>query len=97
MKYLILTCILVYQMIFAFGCALGKGVRPVYENKGAQVFEATCNGTGRTMGDCYAQAAKTCDGNFEPVNNDSSSTAMISNGNLIPIQKRNLLFQCSKN
>lgn len=84
-----LLCLLI------IGCA-GKGVRPLYVKDGRQVFEAKCNGGGRTIGDCHQQAATACGGEFQALNEDSSSGIAPVGGRYVSVMNRSLMFVCSQ-
>jgi hypothetical protein len=59
-------------------------VKPSHMLDGKQVYEAKCNGTARTIGDCHKLASKQCDGKFDVVETSHS-------GHLV---HRNMLFTC---
>lgn len=78
------------------GCGLGKGTRVISSIDGAKLYEAKCNGTGRTIGDCYSQASDVCGGEFEIVDKDESSGVVTTSpGNVISTRNRAIIFKCS--
>jgi predicted PP-loop superfamily ATPase len=77
------------------GCVSpGLGVRKLYVDQGTQVYEASCNGTRHTVGDCKSQAYETCQGRFKELSKDSRDTAMVVSGTMYPIINRSLQFVC---
>ena len=59
-------------------CSLGLYSEPLYTTPdGNTVYQATCNGTRRSIGDCYRLAAQQCFGNFEIINQDKENTGSV--------------------
>jgi len=83
------------SLFLILGCSHGLGVRPLYMENGTQVYEAQCNTTRHTIGDCKRQASETCGGNFIELGKDSRDSAAVMNGTMYPIVNRSLQFKCN--
>lgn len=60
------------SVLFLTACGLSSEL--LYTDRsGNSVYQATCNGIIRTIGDCYKLAAQQCAGDFEIVNQDQYS------------------------
>ncbi len=67
------------------------------EFNGEKVYSVKCNGGLRTMANCYGQASKLCSEKNKkavPLEKESSTSPVISNGNLYAAEKRSLMFKC---
>lgn len=67
------------------------------EFNGETIFSVKCNGGLRTMANCYGQASKLCQEKGKkavPLDKESSTSPVISNGNLYAAQNRSLMFKC---
>jgi hypothetical protein len=70
---------IVVVLAFALsGCAIGTGTREFIGPDGDTVHESKCNGTMRTMADCYQQASETCNGPYEVLDGDESQHGSIN-------------------
>jgi hypothetical protein len=80
------------------GCALGTGIRPAYVRDGIQIYEAKCNGLGRSISDCHAQASQACNGKYKDVGTDGSSSFVQNSytGQIMPVNNRSLAFYCTQ-
>ena len=104
-KFFILSAIPILS-----ACGIGLYSEPLYSSsEGKTVYQATCNGTYRSIGDCFKLAAQQCAGNFEIIQQSQNNvgnfgTFNINNGNSFndytgdfgstPIIKRNIIYQC---
>ena len=60
-------------------CSLGLSTEQLYfDADGNGVYQATCNGGRRSIGDCYKLAAQQCLGNFEIIEQDKNVTGSYS-------------------
>jgi hypothetical protein len=76
-------------------CAFpGLGVREIVGPNSETVYEAKCNGTARTYGDCFQQASETCHGPYTVVDKSGDQSTLYTNGSLITIIKRQIFFVC---
>ena len=51
---------------------------PLYQDRsGVQVYQAFCNGTRHSIGDCYKQAAADCMGEFDIIQKEKDKTGSI--------------------
>lgn len=89
MKYVV-----VFLAIVMSGCAT---VNPSFVRDGKQVYEATCNGTARSIADCHKLAAQQCGGSYKEMSIDGSTSGMmnVGNGDYAAMIKRSLLFTCT--
>ena len=79
--------------LFLGGCASYSET----EFNGETIFSVKCNGTMRTMANCYGQASKLCAEKGKkavPLENESSTSPVVLNGNLYAAEKRSLMFKC---
>ena len=104
-KFFILSTILVLS-----ACGIGLYSEPLYSSSdGKTVYQATCNGAYRSIGDCFKLAAQQCAGNFEIVqqsqnnignmgtfnmNNNNSFNNYTGGFNSTAIIKRSIIYQC---
>jgi hypothetical protein len=72
------------------------GVKEIIGPDGDRIYEAKCNGTARTIGDCYAQAGETCRGEYTILNSSSDLNYMAISGNVTPLVSRQILFKCKQ-
>lgn len=73
-----------FLFFILFLTACGLSVEPLYfDRNGNGIYQATCNGGLRSLGDCYKLAGQQCAGEFEIINQDQHSTGTIGsfNGN----------------
>lgn len=61
---------------------------------GQTTYESTCNGTIRTMSDCYKLATTTCPNGYKIVDKQITENIVIIAGNITPISKRSLFYYC---
>lgn len=87
-KYLALLTILTIA-----GCSSTREIRGP---DGSMIYETTCHGTIRSMGDCMENAAETCSGAYEIIGKDSSQGLNSSNGDVYTTESRSMLFKCKK-
>ena len=96
-REVIMKILLVLALLFTVqGCeSYGLGVRQLYVDNGKQVYEAQCNTTRHTIGDCKSQAYQTCKGPFTELSHDARDTAMVMNGSMYPVVNRSIQFVCN--
>lgn len=91
-------------------CSFGLYSEPLYSSsEGKTVYQATCNGAFRSLGDCFKLAAQQCAGNFEivqqsqnnvgsfgsfDINNNNSFNNYTSGFDSTQIIKRHIIYQC---
>jgi hypothetical protein len=88
--------------------ALHLGVKHSHQESGKEIYEAKCNSTHYSIGDCRRQASKVCNGKFsvvgsESVNTGSYNTASATNfgstaqasGYSVNGLKRSMMFYCT--
>lgn len=80
--------------IFVSGCAMGTGVKPTFTKAGKQHYEAICNGGGRSMSDCYAQASEKCGGDFEEFDKNVKNNYVGHAYGVATVEHRTLIFAC---
>ena len=72
--------------------------KPFTAPDGRAGFAVKCNGTARSMGDCYQKAAEACGGPYEVMSGDQRGgvAGSFANGGgvLLPTVTRELLVSC---
>lgn len=68
--------------------------QPAFKRSGHQVFQVKCNGFARTIADCHAQASRTCNGEYDEMGQDGTSSFVPVGGRYMPVNNRSLLFTC---
>lgn len=73
-------------LLFVLFCSACVTSVPLYtDSNGATVYDATCNGGLRSLGDCYRKANEDCPNGFEV--KDSVSSEWVSSRHLIYVCK----------
>ncbi len=79
-------------------CASDTSVKPVYDSKYNNVYEATCNGNSYTMTECYRLANQKCDRRFKVLNQSENVATYVDDYGLFLNREREvtrtLLFKC---
>jgi len=95
-------------LLLLAGCSsLSPHVEYLYDSSNGPVYEAYCNGTANTIGQCYQLAANKCGGDFKIMNKSEKYQKGSKNRNnaneydfdywnQYPTVKRNLIFYCLK-
>ena len=60
---------LLLSVLLLGGCAnTFSDVKYLYDGSNGPVYEASCHGSYKTLGDCYKEAGQTCSGDFKVIN-----------------------------
>jgi hypothetical protein len=83
---------LLFFVLILSGCNIGLSNRQLYidPQTNTAVYEATCNGTRRTIGDCIIEANKTCPNGFNIVTSSDRTVGSLSSLNLNTSSSGNL-------
>lgn len=74
-----------------FACSTTTEVRGP---DGGIIYETTCNGSIRSMGDCMNNAFEKCGGAYEVVDRNQSQSLGSFNGNVYSSEHRSMAFKC---
>lgn len=94
--------------LFLAGCeSIFPQSKYLYDSPNGPVYEAYCNGTYKTLGDCYQKAGQICNGNFQIMNKsdrsnrnytyvrygETNNSTAVRNDQLSSVQ-RSIIFYC---